>query len=45
MGLLRMREGEIQKAVKSNNALQSLPINKNRNDHAENSTMNEIKTS
>ena len=34
-----------QKAVKSNNALQSLPINKNRNDHAENSTMNEIKTS
>jgi hypothetical protein len=37
--------GNSQKAVKSNNTLQSLPINKNRNDHAENSTMNEIKTS
>ena len=37
--------GNSQKSVKSNNALQRLPINKNRNDHAENSTMNEIKTS
>lgn len=34
-----------QKAVKSNNALQSLPINKNRNDHAENGTIDEIKIS
>lgn len=34
-----------QKAVKSNNTLQSLPINKNRNDHTENGTIDEIKTS